>query len=251
MDPTENGANMFTAEEIDELFRDDNEQETPPANDNSATSVTEEAATDTGTGEGDSSVTNTKAFSRRLKESTEKARREEREAIAKSLGYESYDALCQARERQRYSDRGLDADEVAPIVNEIVEERLKNDPRMEELSRLRAKQIEEFGRQELAEITRLTGGKITSLAQLPREVIDLWKKKGSLKSAYLELEGEKLITEMRSENSKGSTAHMNTPSTTSTGSSTKRTLTTEERNMYKFFNPGMKDEELDKITVDT
>lgn len=248
MDPNYNGANILTSEEIDELFRDDDEQETPPANDNPATSDTVD---DTSASDGTDAVDTTKAFSRRLKESTEKARREEREAIAKSLGYDSYEALRQAQEKKMFDDRGLDAEEVAPLVNEIVEQRLREDPRMEELSKLRAKQVEEFGRQELAEITRLTNGKITSLAQLPKEVIDLWKKKGSLKAAYLELEGERLITELRSEHSKGSTAHMNTPSTTSNGSSGKRTLTAEERNMYKFFNPGMKDEDLDKITVDT
>lgn len=252
MDPTNYGANEFTFEELEELFReDDTQQDTPPA-----TNTTEQTSqTDTTTDVTDTSADNTstvdttKAFAKRLKESTDKARREERENIAKSLGYQSYEEMQRKREEQLMNDKGLNPEDVQPIVDQIVKERIASDPRMQELETLRAQRVQEFGKRELADITRLTGGEITSLAQLPREVIELWKKKGSLKSAFLELEGEKLVTKIRSEQSKGSTGHMNVPSGSSSSSPAERPLTAQEKQMYKYFNPTMTDEVLNKMTV--
>lgn len=249
MDPTNNGANNFTMEELEQLFQSESEQATPPADNSVAENVVNDTEQNSNASESDN-VDTTKAFAKRLRESTEKARREEREAIAKSLGYESYDDMQKKRENQILRDKGFDPDEVSPLVDEIVKQRLENDPRIKELETLRAKQVQEFGRQELAEITKLTGGEITSLTQLSPEVIELWKKKGSLKSAYIELEGEKLIGKIRGEQSKGSTDHLRSPSGTSTTPSKQRLLTDEEKRVWKFFNPGMSDEELNKKLVD-
>lgn len=249
MDPTNNGANDFTMEELEQLFQSESEQATPPAEN----TVVENVVTDTeqGSNAGESNtVDTTKAFAKRLRESTDKARREEREAIAKSLGYESYEDMQKKRENQLLRDKGFDPEEVSPLVDEIVKQRLENDPRIKELETLRAKQVQEFGRQELAEITKLTGGEITSLTQLSPEVIELWKKKGSLKSAYIELEGEKLIGKIRGEQSKGSTDHLRSPAGTSTAPNKQRLLTDEEKRVWKFFNPGITDEELNKKLVD-
>jgi hypothetical protein len=241
------GANEFTVEELEELFKDDEpQQETPPANNNETNPHTEQNA-ETGA---DNSVTNTQAFSRRLKESTDKARREEREAIAKSLGYESYEDMTKKREQELYNSNGLNAEDVSPVVEQIVKQRLENDPRMLELEMFKEARVKEFGKKELAEITKLTNGEITSLSQLPKDVIELWKQKGSLKAAYMELEGEKLITKIRSEQSKGSVDHMNTPHSSTAAATNKRPLTDEEKRVWKFFNPTMTNEELSKITVD-
>lgn len=248
MNPNENGANGFTAEELDELFRDEFEQTTPSADENNSQ---EDEGTDAGNNSDDSSeVDTTKAFAKRLRESTDKARREERELIAKSLGYESYDDMLKKRERKIVEDSGLDPEDVTPIVEKIVQQRLENDPRMLELEELKNQQLREFAKNELAEITKLTNGEITSLAQLPREVIELWKKKGSLKSAYMELEGEKLITKIRGEHSKGSTSHLQNPSGSNPGKVTQRHLTEEEKSVWRLFNPNMSEEELNKKLID-
>lgn len=246
-----NGANEFTVEELEKLFADEFEQETPPANETTDTQDTSDTETSADTSEGTKSDTSdtTKAFAKRLKESTDKARREEREAIAKSLGYESYDDMQKKQEKKLYEDKGLDPEDVSPIVEQIVKQRLENDPRMLELSKLRDQQLQEFGKRELAEITQLTGGEITSLAQLPKEVIDLWKTKGSLKKAYLEVEGEKLISKIRSEQSKGSTSHMQNPGGSTPPTAKQRHLTAEERAMWKQFHPHMTDEDLNKKMV--
>jgi len=186
-----------------------------------------------------------------LRESTDKARQEERDSIAKSLGYSSYDELVKSRENKLLEDKGLDPEQVSPAIEEIVKKRLDEDPRMKELEELRKEKIKEFGKKELAEITALTGGEITRLEQLPKEVLDLWKTEGSLKSAYMKLEGEKLITKIRSEQSKGSTSHLQSPSgSTNTLPTDKRPLSEEEKQIYKFFNPNITDEELSKKLYD-
>lgn len=237
------GANEFTVEELEELFRDDEEQQTTPSAENTETKPQED---DKKTED----VTSTQTFARRLKESTDKARKEERDNIAKSLGYESYDDMQKKRERDLLDSKGLDVEEVSPVIDEIVKQRLDNDPRMARLAELEAKQVKEFGKQELAEITKLTGGKITSLSQLSREVIDLWTKKGSLVKAYMELEGVNLINSMRSEQSKGTTNHLANPSGNIPASPKQRHLTDEEKAMWKAFHPQMSIEELNKKMID-
>ena len=100
------------------------------------------------------------------------------------------------------------------------------------------------------EITKLTGGRITNLNQLPKNVLERWQENGSLKSAYLELEGEKLIEQMRSEQSRGSAEHLGNPNGSSPANTNQRPLTEQEKQVWKFFNPNITDEELNKKTVD-
>lgn len=239
--------NEFTAAELEELFSDESQSEssqtkqtTEPQKDETSTEPKKEEA-----GE----VDKTKAFAKRLKESTDKARQEERDAIAKSLGYESYEDLQKNREKKIIEEKGLDPEQASEAINEIVKKRLDDDPRMKELDELKKQRVKEFGEKELAEISKLTNGEITKFSQLSKEVIDLWTKKGSLKSAYMELEGEKLINKIRGEQSKGSTSHLANPSGTG-GEQTKRSLTDQEKAIWKRFNPHMTEEELNKITVD-
>lgn len=243
--PGNDGVNEFTAAELEELFSDEFQSE-PPQTEKPTEPQKEEKPTDENEA---SKVDTTKAFAKRLKESTDKARQEERDAIAKSLGYASYDELQKSREKQIIEDKGLDPEQVSETVDELVKKRLEEDPRLKELDELKKQRVKEFGEKELAEISKLTNGEITKFSQLSKEVIDLWTKKGSLKSAYLELEGEKLITKMRGEQSKGSTNHLANPSG-STSNPTKRALTDKEKEIWKRFNPRMTDEELNKIMVD-
>ena len=241
------GANGFTAEELEELFREDDQQETPPADNNPQT---DDKDSNTGNGTDDSSVDTTKAFAKRLKESTSKAVSEERERIAKSLGYESYADMEKKRETEIYTKNGLNPEDVSPIVDELVKARLENDPRIRELSEYRNQKVQEFGKKELAELTKLTDGAITSLSQLPKEVIERWSQTGSLVKAYMELEGVNLVTKIKNSYSKGSTSHMNTPSGSSAPEPKLRHLTDEEKRVWKFFNPSMTDEQLNNKMID-
>ena len=160
-----------------------------------------------------------------------------------------YEELIKSRERKVIEDKGLDPDDVAPIVEQLVKERIDKDPRMQELEELRQMRVQEFGKKELAEVTKLSGGEITSLNQLSPEVISAWKQKGSLKAAYLEVEGEKRIMRMMSDQSRGTTTHLTANGGSAAVPTGERNLTADEKKMYKFFNPSMTDDQLNKITV--
>lgn len=198
-------------------------------------------------------ITETQAFAHRLKESTEKAVQKERENIAKQFGYENYNAMLAAKERGLLEEKGLDPEEVTPVVEQIVKDRLAQDPRMQELEEFRQQKMQQWAAQEVAELNKLTGGEIKELKDVPPEVVELWKSKGSLKAAYLELKGEDLIKKMQlgiaSGQNRGTTGHMQSPvgSPTPQGSDTTRPFTDKEKEIYRLFNPDVTDEQLSKL----
>ena len=59
----------------------------------------------------------TKAYSERLKKDREKIRIEEREALAKEFGYDSYEKFRDAHVDNSLLDKGLDPDTVKPLIN--------------------------------------------------------------------------------------------------------------------------------------
>lgn len=237
------GDKLLDWSDIDSLFRD--EEEETPAPQQTVTSQEQPTST-----EQQPDVTQTQAFSKRLKESTQKAVDKEREAIAVQMGFTSYDEMIKSRETKVLEDQGLDPELAKPAIDKIVEERLNSDPRMQELQKLRERQIKEYGERELAEITKLTDGEITSFKQLPQDVVELWKTTGSLKAAYMQLHGEELVIKAKSSASRGTTDHLVQPSGSSVPQSNKRLLTDEEKRMFKLFNPNVTDEELNKKTYD-
>lgn len=236
-----NGANELTIKEIEAFLNDEGtatpaviEEQTPPV-------VV------------DTEETITKVVAKRLREETEKVRTSERENLAKQLGFETYDAFLADRQAKMLKDKGLDPDEVAPVVDKIVQEKLAALPELKELEELRQKKVEEWALKELVELKTLTGGKLSKMEDVPADVLELWKKKGSLKSAYLELHGEKLIKEMQNGiaggQSKGSTDHLKSPQGTpgAIGENKGRAYTDEEKRIYKIFNPNVTDEQLNKL----
>jgi hypothetical protein len=250
-------ANEITMEDIEDFLNSDGAA-TSTANDaeNDTASTENPPATQPNGNANTQSVTETQAFAHRLKEATSKARNDERENIAKSFGYESYAEMQKAREQSLLRDKGLDPEDATPIIEEIVKRRLAEDPRLKELESLEQERRNNWAKKELDELRELTGGRISKIEDVPKEVLELWKTKGSLKGAYIELHGEKLIREMQSgiarEQSKGSTDHLNAPQGTPPAStnSNKRPFTQKEREIYKLFNPDVTDEELSKMMKD-
>ena len=258
------GANAITIQDIED-FLNGGGAVTPTATENqtvtsnaTTTAQTESSPAAQPNGEPvvtEPAVTETQAFARRLREATGRARNDERESIAKSFGYESYDAMVKAREANILREKGLDPEDVSPVVEQIVEQRIATDSRLQELEAYRQDRMSAWAKQELAELKTLTDGKISSWEDVPKDVLEAWKTKGSLKAAYLELRGETLIMEMRtsiaSGQSKGSTGHLASPAGAPAASNEgKRPFTEEERRIYKMFNPGVTDEQLSKMTKD-
>lgn len=244
--PNENeGANVeFSTEELEALFGKTTQQETPPAPQSEQTPPVGQQSNKT------EDVTTTKAFAQRLKESTQKAVAEEREKIAVSLGYASYDEMQKAKDKKLLEDKGLDPEQVSPIVDELVKQKIENDPRIKELEQFKRKQVEEFAQRELNDISTLTGIKYTSLDQLPKDVIDDWRKTGSLKKSYITLHGEELILKAQHTQNRGDTSHLQSPSGSAPTPTNQRPLNDKEKAIWKMFNRGISDEELDKKTTD-
>ena len=259
----QNGAKEFTIKDIEDFLNGEGAVTPPASNDEGSPAAQPDGGNagqgtdDKGQGTDDKGaqppVTETQAFAHRLKEATTKARNDERESIAKSLGYESYADMQTKREAELLKDKGLDPNEVSPIVEQLVQKRIAEDPRLQELDAYRQERVNAWAKQELAELSELTGGKIAKLADVPKDVIELWKTKGSLKAAYIELNGEKLIREMQTGIANGqnrsTTGHMKSPQGTPApaDNSNKRPFTAKEKEVYKLFNPGVTEEELSKM----
>lgn len=243
------GANDFSLEELDKLFQEDG-QETPPVDEINVVPgeppveqpVEETPPTD---------VSQTKAFANRLKQEKAKAKQEALDEIAVSLGYSSYADLKSAQQKKLLDDNGLDPEQVGPIVDKLVEERLKNDPRLAELENYKQKQMIEFAQRELAEVNKLAGTNFQSLDEIPPDVLEDWKKTGSLKKSYISLHGEELITKARAASAKGTTSHLQNPSGGAPAPTSRRPLTEEEKNVWRLFHPGITDEELNKKFKET
>ena len=255
-----NDANEITIKDIEDFLNGDgavtstaDESGVQTEEGSPVTQPNEEGSTQT---EEKPPVTETQAFAHRLKEATNKARNEERESIAKSLGYESYADMQKKRETEMLIEKGLDPEDVSPVVEQLVKKRLEEDPRMQELDAIRQERVNAWAQKELTELKELTGGRISRMEDIPKDVLELWKTKGSLKKAYLELQGESLIREMQNGvqvgQSRGSTGHMASPQGTPSpiGTAGKRPFTAEEKRIYKLFNPDVTDEELSKMTKD-
>ena len=237
------GVDTLSQSELDELFSDEQSgtQQSPAADGNSSNPQQNK---------GD--IEETKAFSKRLKERTDKAIAEERQAIATRLGFASYDDMMKQQENKLLEDKGLDPEQVSPIVEELVQKRLNEDPRMKELENYKQRQVQEFAQKELEELSKLTGVSYTSIDQLPKDVIDDWRKSGSLKKSYISLHGEELILKAKAAASRGTTQHLEPVGSTPAPAtdSGKRHLTDDEKRVWKFFNPQMTQEELDKKMID-
>ena len=250
------GANEITIKDIEDFLNGEGAA-TPAAQEGNEGSPATQPNASEGTpaqnGTEQTPVTETQAFAHRLKEATNKARNEERESIAKSLGYESYADMQQKREAQLLEEKGLDPEDVSPVVEQIVQQRLAEDPRLKELDSYRQERVNAWAKKELAELSELTQGKVSKLEDVPKDVIELWKTKGSLKGAYLELHGETLIREMQtgiaSGQNRSTTSHMVSPqgAPAPADNSNKRPLTPKEREVYKLFNPDVTDEQLSKM----
>ena len=187
-----------------------------------------------------------KAFSIRLNE--------EREKIAKEAGFESYEDMRKKRELKKIEEKGLDPEVTSPLIDDLVKQRLEQDPRIKEYEELKKKEEErefkEWCDKEVKQLSSLTDGKIKSLSDVPQDVVKLSEKTGSLKSAYLQLHGEELIAQMKlkqtSQESRGTTDHLAQVKEGTSATGKTRPLTSEERRAYKMINRNITEEELDK-----
>jgi hypothetical protein len=194
----------------------------------------------------------TQAFAKRLRESTEKARAEEREALAKRMGKTSYDELLKETETKAFEAKGLDPEAAKEVFDKMYEERIKADPRFQELDDYRASKAKEWSESQMSELSKLTGGKITRLDQLDEATLKRAQTEGSFVSAYMALHGAKLLEEVRLngivKQQQNSTDHL-ISSTGKQPANAFREPTPEERKIlaqFAQFSPNM-EKDLDNI----
>lgn len=218
--------------DVDALFSDDPEDGTPEPETPPAPTATPE----------------TKAVSKRINEVRAQTERETREAMAKELGYESYAAMKQAKEKKVLTDAGLD-EESAKVVDKLVEQRLADDPRLKRLEAIEKQQQEVFVAKQLAAINTAAGTSFKSISELPPETLALWEKIGDLKQAYYATQGDTIFAKRSAAGQNGSTAHLANPGSNGGGTKT-RGLTEEEKALWRMVMPDITEEELSKKTMD-
>lgn len=229
MDENENKVTNFS---IDDLFKDPEEDLKPQDEQKPAQEPSEM----------------TKEMSKRINEVRAKTERETRDAMAKELGYDNYEAMKKANEKQVLRDAGLDDAEIEPIVQKLVEKRFAEDPRMKRLEEYEQRDKANFVNEQLKEVNKLTGLNYKDVSELPQEVLTMWEKTGNLKQAYLATQGETLLTKSLAGKQNGSLAHLANPGSTGVGVK-ERPLTAEEKDIWRMVNPDITDEELSKKTM--
>ncbi len=165
-----------------------------------------------------------------------------KEQIAKDLGFESFEAMQKANEHKAFTEAGYNPEDIEKLIGPVVEKRLSEDPRMQELASFRAREEQRYVANQLAEIEKLTGLKVAE-KDLSPETIELWKKGVDLSKAYIATNTTKINTGF-----KPSTTHLATGA--GAGGTNLRSLTQAEKDLYRSINPDITEEELNKKTLE-
>lgn len=219
-----------------DLFRDDEELETQ----NEQEQTTNETETQ---------KPDTKAVSERINTVRKQTETETKDKIAKELGFNNYSELQKANEKELLTKAGIDNDDTTALVEKLVNQRLADDPRLKKLEEYEQREKANFVKEQLNEISKLTGTQYTSIDQLSQDTLDVWSKTGNLKQAFLATQGEALLLKKQSAVQNGTLSHLANPN--HSGNTTKtRGLTEDEKAIYRSVMPDITEEELSKKTVD-
>jgi len=224
--------------DIDSLFKDPEDSQPPDKE------STDNADKNEG-GLKDSDLT--KNMSKRINQVREETEKSVLERVAKENGFESYTAMRKASEDKIVKDHGFDPKDVSEVLGKMLEQRLADDPRIKRLNDYEAREKEAYIKEQVAEINKVTGQKLTP-DQLPKEAIDLWGKGVDLSQAYFATQGKSLITKGINNAQNGTMNHLAPHSSNNTPKT--RGLNDEEKDMYRFINPDITEKELSEKTVE-
>ena len=199
------------------------------------------------------SVDQTKAFSKRLKEEVEKARADEREQIAKSYGYESWDEYNKKQTDSKLIDSGIDPEVVRPVLKDLI----KSDPEYIEGMRYKEEKTkrdaEVWAKSELDKLNSKYGLHISSVDELDPETVKSWNNGMSLEKAYIAEhfeDVEKNIIENTKKSIGSGKDHLNEANGNGNLPNT-REVTAEEVSMFKSINPYASEDDIKKYINDT
>lgn len=191
----------------------------------------------------------TKSVSKRINEVKAATEKETRDAMAKELGFKNYEDFAKAKEKEMLKNAGVDDEELAPVIQKLVDQRFAEDPRFKRLEEIEANEKARFVKEQLKEINKFAGTTYKDVDELPKDVLGMWEKTGNLKQAYLAIQGETLINRNVASKQNGSLAHLANPGEVGTGNNV-RLLTDKEKAIYQMVDPdGKYLNELDKKTI--
>lgn len=224
---------------IDDLFKD-LEDETPQEQPKEETAVDKNK---------DGANEMTKSVSKRINEVKAATEKETRDTMAKELGFKNYEDFAKAKEKEMLKNAGVDDEELAPVIQKLVDKRFAEDPRFKRLEEIEANEKARFVKEQLKEINKFAGTTYKDVDELPKDVLGMWEKTGNLKQAYLAIQGETLINRNVASKQNGSLTHLANPGEVGTGNNV-RLLTDKEKAIYQMVDPdGKYFNELDKKTI--
>ena len=224
---------------IDELFKDTEESQ-PQENTSNDTEDSKKS---------DEPSQMTKHMTERINSVRRKTEVETQEKIAKELGYASYSELLKEKEQNLIREQGYNPEDIEKLVEPLLEKRLANDPRFKKLEEIEQREKEDYIKEQLAKINKVSDVKYNSVNDLPQDTIELWSKGVDLHKAYLATAGENILLKRANVSNKGTLNHLADSSSNGVSTGKVRALTEDEKNFYKSIMPYVTDEELAKKTV--
>ena len=191
----------------------------------------------------------TKHMTDRINEVRRKTEADTQDKIAKELGYASYAEMQKEKEQNIIREQGYDPEDIERLVEPLLEKRLANDPRFKRLEEIEQKEKEDYLKEQLEKINKVSDVKYSSVNDLPQDTIELWSKGVDLHKAYLATAGEELLSKRTNVSNNGSLPHLADTSSNRTSGGKVRALTEDEKNFYRSIMPYVTEEELAKKTV--
>ncbi len=185
----------------------------------------------------------TERMTKRINQVKLKTETEVKNNIAKDLGYDSYEAMQNDKDKRKIIEAGYNPEDIEQIINPLVEKRIASDPRIAKLQEYEQRDKQHYINNQLKEIEKLTGLKVSE-KDLPKETLDLWNKGVDLSKAYLATNPDKLKINVV----KGTTTHLATG--TGNGKVNRRSLSQSEKDLYRSINSDISEEELNKLTIE-
>jgi len=132
--------------------------------------------------------TRTKAFSKRLKEEKEKIKkeisREERNNIAKTLGYDNYEQLSNSLIDKELIDKGYEPEDIKPFLEKIVKQHPEYKKLQEFKEEQERKEAERWSNDQLNNLNNKYGTDFKSIDDLDEETIRLFNNGVALDKAF-------------------------------------------------------------------
>lgn len=187
-----------------------------------------------------------KAYAERLNKDRERIRLEERERIAQDFGYNSWDEYRDAQTNTKLLDKGLDPDEVRPVLKELI----KSDPEyieaMEYKKREEALKAQLWGEGEVRKLNDKFGTNYKSIDELDADTIKLFNNGIPLDKAYASQHYEEIqeIAFKRAKINTGKEHLKEQQGSPTADTSTRVEVSDAEFRKFKSINPYATDEEI-------